>query len=69
MYLDDNTWNTLRNKSEDLESEFQKFISLDENSEESINKIVLDYILPLPSDDLRDLSIVQRRMGLTSKLK
>ncbi|CAI2376170.1 unnamed protein product [Moneuplotes crassus] len=69
MYLDDQTWMKLRNKYDDIESEFKKFTAIEENSEENISKILLDYILPLPEGDPRDPNMVLNRQKLTNKLK
>mmetsp|Transcript_8697 Transcript_8697/g.7704 ORF Transcript_8697/g.7704 Transcript_8697/m.7704 type:complete len:162 (-) Transcript_8697:68-553(-) len=59
----------LEENNEDIESEFNKFISIEENSEENISKIILDYILPIPDDDPRDPEMVKRRISLTTNLK
>lgn len=69
MYLDDVTWDKLRASNEEIEDEFQKFICLEENSEESISKKILDYILPMPEDDPRDPEMLKNRIKLTNIFK
>jgi CRP-like cAMP-binding protein len=69
LYLDDVTWESLLSKYEDLNEEFQKFIAREENSEENISKLLLDYILPLPEDDPRDTEMLTRTIRLTNMFK
>jgi CRP-like cAMP-binding protein len=47
MYLEDSTFEELRAKNEDIEQELKKFIAREANSEDNIEKIILDYIIPL----------------------
>lgn len=69
MYIDDVTLESLRAKNEDIEKEFSEFIEKEENSEENIDRLILDYIMPLPDDDLRPSAVKRRRVDLTTLFK
>jgi CRP-like cAMP-binding protein len=69
LYLDDATFEDIRSKNDDIEAAFQDFISLEDNSEENIDKLILDYILPIAEDDHRSEKIIHRRNNLTRIFK
>lgn len=69
VYLDDVTFEDLRSKNDDIEAAYQEFISKEENSEENIDRLILDYILPIPEDDHRSEFMIRRRNNLTRIFK
>lgn len=69
LYIDESKFEKLRQMNEDIEDEYQKFISLPENSEESIDRIILDYILPLDEQSIRPIEVQRRRLALTNIFK
>lgn len=69
LYIDENDFEELRTRHEDIDKEFQKFLELEENSEKNIDKLILDYIMPLSEEDIRPVKVQKKRLHLTNILK
>lgn len=69
VFITQDTLELLRSRNEDINREVEKFLELEENSKDNIDRIVLDYLLPNPEDDIRSPDYLRRTSKLTNIVK